>query len=412
MKAVMYGAGNIGRGFIGQVFSQSGYELQFIDVAEKVIEALNREGRYPVRILSGDSSRDIWIEGVSAIDGRNEEAAADAIAGADIMATAVGVRVLPFIAPVIAKGIKKRFAGSRAGGVRALNIIICENLIDANKVLESLIKNHLSEEEQKVFDECVGLVEASIGRMVPLQTPEMQDGNPLRICVEAYGFLPVDKAAFKGEIPSLAGMCPFDNFMFYIQRKLFVHNLGHAVCAYLGMIRGDTCIYETAAHGGILFIAQNAMLESALALSSKYNASLPDLHYHIQDLLRRFSNKALGDTCARVGADTKRKLGNNDRLIGAFLCCGEENIKAAFISIGIAAAVLCHLKDSGGHQSREAALAVLREVSGLNEDSERVEKILEFHSMLASIKLGVNFDEVIAQIIKSAADAGHRADII
>lgn len=408
MKAVMYGAGNIGRGFIGQIFSHSGYELCFIDVAEKVIEAINREGRYPVRILSNDSSTDIWIEGVTAIDGRNEEAASDTIAGADIMATAVGVRVLPFIAPVIARGLKKRFAGS-AG---PLNIIICENLIDANKALESLIKNNLNGEEQKIFDERVGLVEASIGRMVPLQTPEMQEGNPLRVCVEAYGFLPVDKDAFRGDIPSLKGMCPFDNFDFFIKRKLFIHNLGHAICAYLGMIRGDTYIFETVGRGGILCIAQNAMLESALALASGYGASLADLHHHIRDLLLRFSNKALGDTCARVGGDTARKLGSNDRLVGALLSCLKEGVAPVFICAGIAAAVYCHLKENGADQSREAARTVLREVSGLGEDSVWIENILSFYLIFAAVPRDGNFDGAIEKIIKAAFSAGQKPGII
>jgi len=424
MKAVMYGAGNIGRGFIGQIFSRSNYEICFIDVAEKVIEAINREGRYPVRILSDNSAADssagsfsdLWIEGVTAIDGRNIEEAASAIADADIMATAVGVRVLPFIAPVIARGLQKRFAHAIGSGgsqtVRPLNIIICENLIDANKVLEGLIKNNLSGEEQKLFDENVGLVEASIGRMVPLQTAEMQDGNILRVCVEAYGFLPVDKAAFRGEIPSLTGMYPFDNFDFYIKRKLFVHNLGHAICAYLGMIRGDTYIYETVSHGDILFIAQNAMLESGLALSAKFNVSLPDLHYHIRDLLKRFSNKALGDTCERVGADTKRKLGNNDRLIGSFLSCLEGDVKPAFISVGIAAALFCHLKETNADQSRAATRNVLKELSGLGEDTVWIDLILSFHSMLASIGSGGNFDEISRSIIGAASEAGQKPDII
>ena len=408
MKAVMYGAGNIGRGFIGQIFSQSGYELCFIDVAEPVIEAINREGRYPVRILSGETSEDIWIEGVRAINGRNEEAAAEAIACADIMATAVGVRVLPFIAPVIAAGLRKRFASSP---VKPLNIIICENLIDANKVLEELVKKHLNAAEQKLFNENVGLVEASIGRMVPIQTEEMQDGNPLRICVESYSFLPVDKAAFRGEIPSLKGMRPFMDFDFFIKRKLFVHNMGHAICAYLGMIRGDSYIYEAASSGGILYIAQNAMMESALALSAKYNAPIQDLHYHIRDLLRRFTNRALGDTCARVGGDTVRKLGSNDRLIGAISCCTEMNIRPVYISVGTAAALYCHLKETGKQQTPEAARNALSEISGMDINSREADMIITFYSMLGSPGEAC-FEDTICSIIKAAADMGQEPDII
>jgi mannitol-1-phosphate 5-dehydrogenase len=270
--------------------------------------------------------------------------------------------------------------------------------------------------EQKLIRENTGLVEASIGRMVPLQTDELRGGNPLRICVEPYAFLPVDKAAFRGEIPSLAGMYPFDNFDFYIQRKLFIHNMGHAVCAYLGLLKGDNFIYETVNSAAILFIAQNAMMESAVALSIRYGASLQNLHYHIRDLLRRFSNKALGDTCARVGADTRRKLGNRDRLIGALLCCGEEGVIPAFISVGIGAALCCHLNenadDRGRGQSREAAAAALKELSGLEESSAFFEQALFYHSMFASVKTGGSFDEIIAEAIKAATNAGRKSGVI
>jgi len=414
MKAVVYGAGNIGRGFLGQIFSQSGYDLTFIDVDDTVVDRLNKEGRYPIRILSDDTSPggtdDIWIEGIRAINGKNEEETAQAISVADIMATAVGVRALPLIVPVIAAGLKKRFAQNR----RALNIIICENLINADKILSEMIKKQLSCEERKVFDETVGLVETSIGRMVPLQTEEMQDGNPLRVCVEAYGFLPVARTGFKGEIPPLVGVVPSggtpdDNFDFFIQRKLFVHNLGHGICAYFGLIRGNKYIYEATSHGGLLFIAQNAMLESALALSKRFKMPLADLHYHIRDLLRRFSNRALGDTCARVGADTPRKLSKQDRFIGAFCCCTKEGINPAFISVGTAAALYWHLKEKDLPQSREAALAALREISGLEEAD--TEMILLFHSLLNSSQSG-DFNKSIEKIIKLASDKGNKPGII
>ena len=406
MKAVIYGAGNIGRGFIGQIFSQSGCELSFIDVADSLIDALNKDGSYPVRIIAEDSWEDIWIPRVRAINARNEEDAAQAIASADIMATAVGVRALPHISPVIASGLKKRFIQDR----RPLNIIICENLADAGKTLKGLIKEHLNQEEQKIFDQRIGLVEASIGRMVPLQTEEMQAGNPLRICVEAYGFLPVDKQAFKGEIPPLIGMIPLDDFDSYVQRKLFIHNMGHGLCAYFGLIRGDNFIHQAISHGAILFITQNAMLESAIALSSKYQMPLLDLHYHIQDLLLRFSNKALGDTCARVAADPVRKLGNKDRFIGALRCCSEEGKSAAFISAGTSAALYNLLTEKGAPQSLEAARSALKEVSGL--EGGEAENILLFHSLLSSFPQSRDFEKVMENIIKAACTMGQRPGII
>ena len=396
MKAVVYGAGNIGRGFIGQIFFRSAYELTFIDVDDTTIFELNRERRYPIRILDEDRTEDSWVEGVRAINGKNTEDAATAIANADIMASAVGVRALPFIAPVIAAGLKKRFAQNQ----KPLNIIICENLINADKTLEGLIKKHLTKDEQEIFDKSIGLVEASIGRMVPLQTAEMQSGNPLRICVEEYGLLPVAKAAFKGEIPPLEGVIPCNNFDFYIKRKLFIHNLGHGICAYLGLIRGNTYIYEAAANGGILFITQNAMLESALALSNEFCVSLADIHYHIRDLLRRFSNRALGDTCARVAADTPRKLGKHDRFIGSFCNCLKEGINPAFISVGCAAALYRHIGEKELPQSRDTAIAALKEFSGLDETA--AEKILFFHSLIASSQ-NESFNNTVEKLIKSAS---------
>jgi mannitol-1-phosphate 5-dehydrogenase len=399
MKAVMYGAGNIGRGFIGAVFARSGYELTFIDVAEETVAALRREGRYPIRILSETGFEDTWIEGVSAVDGRDLESASDCIAGADIMATAVGVRALPLIAPLIAAGLRKRFARTEA----PLNIIICENLINANHVLAGLIKESLSGGELTLFDRRAGLVEASIGRMVPLQTEEMRDGNPLRVCVEAYGFLPVDRNAFIGEIPNLEGLVPFDRFDFYIQRKLFVHNMGHAVCAYLGMLLGDRYIADAINRPEVFCITQNAMLESARALSAMYGMPLEDLFAHVQDLLCRFSNRALGDTCARVGADTERKLGPADRLIGAIKCCGGQGITPAFISAGAAAALCCRLREQG--LSPENAGEELVKITGLAGSSPEAERILALYRLLAE-------GRQIAELRRAALHAGRKPGVV
>ena len=378
MKAVMYGGGNIGRGFIGMLLSQAGYEVTFVDVVDAVVDTLNREHQYPVRILSNEGHTDVEVRNVCAVNGNDQEKVADAIADADIMATAVGARILKFIVPNIVAGLRKRWAM----GKEPLNIIICENLMDANKVLEGMLKEQLTEEEKSLFDETVGLVEASIGRMVPVQTEEMKEGDPMRVCVESYGFLPVDKAAFKGEIPDIKGMVPFAPFDFYIKRKLYLHNMSHATCAYLGDLLGLEYIYQAIDVADIRVIVQSAMLESAAALSKKYDVVLDGILAHMEDLLFRFTNQALKDTCARVGGDPARKLSPEDRLIGSSKLVLETGNVPAYIAVGAAAGLWRFVREKELVQSEENAMALLLETSGLEQDSQLTSLIMDMYRML------------------------------
>ena len=380
-KAVMYGGGNIGRGFIGALLSQSGYMVTFIDVAEPVVSALSEKQSYPIRYVSSEGYEDVLVENVTAVNGNDSEAAAEAIANCDIMATAVGARILKFIVGNIVSGLRKRWERTDA----PLNIIICENLMDANLVLEKMLKEQLTEEEIQRFDRSVGLVEASIGRMVPVQTEQMKDGEPMRVCVERYGYLPVDKAAFKGEIPDIQNMAPFAPFDFYIKRKLYLHNMGHATCAYLGDLLGLEYIYQAIAVPEIRILVQNAMLESAMALSRKYAVSLDSIVPHILDLLYRFTNRALQDTCDRVGGDPGRKLSAQDRLIGAASLALEQGIIPACMCVGAAAGVYRYIQETDTiEQGMPAAKQVLTQVSELQEDAVLLDMILKMYEMLAA----------------------------
>ena len=398
-QAVMYGGGNIGRGFIGALMSRSGYEVTFVDVAVPVVEELQSRRCYPLRIVSSEGNTDLTINNVTAVNGNDTPAVAQAIARCDIMATAVGARILKFIVPNIVAGLRQRWAE----GGKPLNIIICENLNDANKIIEGMIKEQLTDAEKAKFDETVGLVEASIGRMVPVQTEEMKDGEPLRVCVESYGFLPVDKAAFKGEIPEIEGMVPFEPFDFFIKRKLFIHNMGHATTAYLGGLLGDEFVWQSIGNPAIRLIAQNAMTESAMALSRHYNVPLEGILLHITDLLGRFANVALGDTCARVGGDPARKLSPADRMIGSSLLALQEGITPAYITVGAAAGIKRYLDEAGEAQSLAAAEKVLAEVSQLSADAPLAKLILPYYKMIIE---GCTVEDLL-----KAADAAKKASM-
>ena len=393
-KLVQYGAGNIGRGFIGELFARSGYEVVFIDVQEQVVNRLNQDRAYPVRYMSDEGFSEIVISGVRAVNGMDTAAVANEIATANVLATAVGVNVLPKIIEPIAAGLKQRHA---AGNHTPLNIIICENLLDADTYMRNAVSERLSEDEAVILDN-TGFIEASIGRMVPVMTEEMQEGNILRVCVEKYAELPVDGDAIKGEIPQVQGLIPASPFSYYIRRKLFIHNMGHAICAYLGSLQGHKLISDAVRDPYIRIIAEAAMGQSARALAKEYGMDYGLLHDHIKDLIFRFHNRALGDTTERVGYDPLRKLAATDRLAGAALYCASHCLPAGYINIGIAAGLTyVNSADEAGVKIQKMIAssglsAVLKTLCGIEPAGDLGVQIAEFYDML---KNGVSLGEIL-----------------
>lgn len=393
-QAVMYGAGNIGRGFIGQLFQMSGYEVVFVDVNREVVEQLNRDRQYPIYITDGDTYREYPVTGVRAVDGRDPDAVATEIAHAEIMATAVGVGVLKFIAEPIARGVQKRMEQKIDA---PLNIIVCENMIGADKFLADTVKSYLDEREKIYFDSHVATVEPSIGRMVPATPKELLERNRLAVCVEPFCELPVDRDAFLGEIPDIVNLQPFSPFDFHIRRKLFLHNMSHALTAYFGAYREYTYIWEAIMDQEIKKLARCALSEISLALSAEYSVPLSELLDFSEELLVRYENKLLGDTVERVGKDTKRKLAPNDRFVAAARLCEKHGIVPANILSGLAAGL--HFAPVGDSASEEVVQSIkenglihtLSTFCGIEESSpfvpciERIYRKIESHDDLRDI---------------------------
>ena len=375
--AVITGAGNIGRGFIGQIMHEGGYKPVFLDVAAPVVDALNAEGGYPLDIVSRDGAERRIISPVSAVNGNDHEAAARAIADCDIAVTCVGAKALKYTIPNLAAGIRLRFKENKG----PLDLLICENLMDADEYIRSLLRPELTDEELG----SVGLVETSVGRMVPLPDPKLLEKEPLLVRAESYGVLPCDRDAFKGEIPDIPALYPVSPFRFIIERKLYIHNMGHAVCAYLGMAKGYDRIAQAIGDPEIRLVVSEAMKESAAALAKRHGMPLDALLLHCGDLIRRFGNTALGDTCARVGNDIPRKLAKSDRLTGAALSCAEAGYHPTFIAVGAAAALrACETSDPV--KDLEALTSVT--------EGEYHDDALGFYKMMTS---GATLSDIIAR---------------
>lgn len=391
MKAVIFGAGNIGRGFIGPLFSGSGFDVTFIDVSAPIVEKMNLDRKYPLRIVSNEGEREITVEHVCAVDGNDHDAAAKAIAECDIAATCVGAGAIKYILPNFILGLRRRLSESG----RPLDLLICENLMDADKYVHSLLEKELSEEEIRM----VGLIETSVGRMVPAPDPEANKDNILRVAVEEYCVLPVDRDAFKGEIPDVKGLVAFSPFRFYIERKLYLHNMGHAICAYLGDYLGYDLICKSIADPAVRVIVNAAMTESVIGLTRKYGVDAAPVLEHASDLVRRFGNRALGDTCARVGADIPRKLAPSDRLTGAAKMIAEGGAVPVYVSLGAAAALFKYVTDNGIVGGVDGAMAEYTKLSGC-ESGDSFELVRRFYEMLVS-------KATAAELIAAADAAKH-----
>ena len=305
MKAIQFGAGNIGRGFIGAVLSQAGYRLVFADVVADLLDQINTRKQYTVHVTDTES-RDILISGISAVHSGSDEAVAE-IAGADIITTAVGLRILKFVAPAIAKGLAARMA---AGEEKPLNIIACENGLKATSQLRELTFALLDPEVAAWAETHVGWPDAAVDRIVPPVRCEI----PLDVAVEEYFEWDVERSAFVGTIPAIAGMTPVDNLEAYVERKLFTLNTGHATAAYIGKMKGLGTIGESIADPAVFPVVKAVMQQSGEGLVRKFGFD-HDAHFaYIEKILKRFSNPYLKDDVDRVGREPLRKLAPNDRL--------------------------------------------------------------------------------------------------
>ncbi len=334
-KAIQFGAGNIGRGFIGQLLFQSGYETTFIDVNEEVIFAINRIGSYKINIV-GKMASSLKVRNIKAINARDTEAVISELVSADVAVTAVGNSVLEKIAPLIASGLAER---KKKNVEKPLNIIICENLLGAGQVFRKLVLESLDKTLWDYAKRNLGLVESVVSRMVPVVPSNISEKDPLYIAVEEYCTLPVDREGFIGEIPDIKGMVPYENIDAYEERKIYTHNAGHSICAYLGYQKGYEFVWEALEDKEIYTVVTGALRETGEALIKKHGFNSQKHYEHVDDLLYRFANKALGDTICRVGRDPIRKLGPNDRLIGSAKLVLEYGIKPVNICKGIAAAL-------------------------------------------------------------------------
>ncbi|MFW9333549.1 mannitol-1-phosphate 5-dehydrogenase [Paenibacillus polymyxa] len=329
MRAVHFGAGNIGRGFIGLILSRAGYEVVFSDVNETLVSELRRRKQYTVE-LANDTKDTETVTNVTAIDGRDASAVADAVDHADLVTTAVGVSILRHIAAGIAEGIARRVER----GAGPLHVIACENAIGGSAQLKEHVFALLDEATRAKAEVSVYFPNAAVDRIVPIQHHE----DPLHVQVEPFYEWVVDRSQMAPDHQEIEGILYVQDLEPYIERKLFTVNTGHCVAAYIGYVAGYATIQEAMKDTKVVNSIHGALEETGAVLVKRFGLNQGEHKKYIAKILDRFRNPNLTDEVTRVGRSPLRKLSPNDRLVRPALQAQEYGIPTDHLALGMAAA--------------------------------------------------------------------------
>ena len=359
-RALHFGAGNIGRGFIGKIISEAGYEVIFADVNGQVIDQLNIDKEYEVEVVGENSKTDI-VKNVSGIMSNDPEKVKEAGLRVSLITTAVGPNVLKIISGSFADVIKAR---KEKGLEEVLNIIACENMVKGTTFLKENIYEKLNESEKEYADKYIGFPDSAVDRIVP---PVNAEGKkPTYVVVEEFYEWIVDRNLIKGDL-ELEGMIKTDNLMAYIERKLFTLNTGHAITAYIGKYKKYKTIDESIKDADIRNIVKGAMGESGEVLIKRYSFDREEHFKYIDKIIKRFENIYLKDDVERVGRQPLRKISKNERLIKPLLGTLEYNTSNENLVMGIAYA----LKFDGSDEESIKLNSMMKE-KGLTETLKEV----------------------------------------
>lgn len=328
-KAIMIGAGQIGRGFIGQMLADSGFEVVFMDVAQALVDGINTAGSYQVYLLGEETTGPRTITGVRAVNSTSAEAAEE-FRDAALVATACGPNVLPKIAPLIAEGIRKR---QSADNREPMDVIACENMTGGSRTLKGYVYEQLNIQEQEFCEVCIGFPNCEVSRIVV----PTKDLPPLAVKVEKYKEWIVDSAAAVSDLSMIKGLELSTNVEAYVARKIFSLT-GHAMLGYLGYAAGHKTISEAVYDYDIFQTVWGALKECAAAWSARYGLCESEFMDYCALMLIRFADQRVADPVTRPAREPIRKLALTERFFGPAQSAVQYGIEPKYIMEGIKAA--------------------------------------------------------------------------
>lgn len=374
-KALHFGAGNIGRGFIGEMLHRNDFATCFVDVNQAMIDDLNKNNKYKIYRIDENKSS-VEITNVSALHAGDTAGIIEYAMNADLITTSVGVENLGRIAEVLAQALTKRAKETQ----KIIDVIANENAINATNMLKEEIFKHLSDSDKALVEQYTGFVNSAIDRV---SLSEEENGLPVPL-VEPYCEWVMNETEIKNhDLGKFKDVVYVSEMLQAISRKLYLVNGSHAAAAYLGYLHGKETVQDALKDQKIYDLIFNLMQESIDGLVGEYNMDKQYLNDFAQKTLGRHTNPMMSDEVNRVGRSPIRKIGANERIVGSLLSLNKQGKPTTYAEKVLATAL--YYNDSTDEESQEIQQSIqnvgisgtLKKYSGINDDAvlARVETI-------------------------------------
>ena len=298
--AVHFGAGNIGRGFIGALLQDAGYHVVFADVNQELIDSMKALGSYTLTELASVPKQKLYKDFQVLNSVTETQELTQLIAKAEIVTASVGANVLRRIAPVIEAGLNQRTSQDK------LVVMACENALGASEIIK------LAMQDQQLANQRAIFCNTAVDRIVPLQVEHSEPD----VAVEPFSEWIIDSAPLAGRELNLPGATFVEDLDPFIERKLYTVNTAHLAVALIGQQFGHETVIEAMADSDVMPKVLAAIEETSAALIRKHGFDPVAHAAYVEKTLSRLSNPAIDDEIVRVGRDPLRKLSRYERLIG------------------------------------------------------------------------------------------------
>ena len=331
-KAVHFGAGKIGRGFIAELLHDSGYEIVFADVVDALVNLVNEKHEYPLFLIDHNYEEKTIDHVVAYSSVREPEKIIEAIGEAEVITTSVMATNLPKIAPLLAKGLKQRLTD---GGDK-VTVMACENAIMGTDILKkAMIDTGIVTEDEL---DAVGVYpNTAVDRMVFGGVHNGKEGIEIG---DAYELAIERGKLIDPNVEPIKGGEYVDDLEMFLQRKIYMINCGHALSGYFGQVNGFSVVQDVLHDPSMLEQVRAAMLESASALEKKYGFTHESLVEYMETMMiKRFTTPGVVDPITRVSREPIRKISPNDRIMGPAYQCEEYGLENRHLLKGVACAL-------------------------------------------------------------------------